>query len=175
MKKFSELFEFIDKAEKSRKYPQNTADGLRTALKLFETHLNDEELNSLDKFKENLGQIHQTIFNKNKNFTAGSLAAYKSRVGKVLGDYEKYGSDPVKMNSWTPKIVTRTKKALPKSTSTNNPSDSPFTSASLNDSVGSHRIELSLRPDAKALIMVPQDISKPEAERIKTLIDSLVQ
>ena len=108
--KFEVLYDFINRAVKSRKYVESNASGLRVALKLFEAELNEEELNSLDVFKKNIEQIYQNVFSKNKNFSAGSLATYKSRILKVLADYEKYGLDATKMANWSPKIVTRTKK-----------------------------------------------------------------
>lgn len=110
MKKFQDLYDFIDRAVKSRKYPNNTGMSIKTALKLFETELNDEERNSIDEFRKNLEQIYQNVFSKNKDFTASSLATYKSRVLKVLADYEKYGVEPAKMASWSPKMIIRSKK-----------------------------------------------------------------
>ncbi len=60
------LQEFIDSARRSRKYPDNTAMALKTALRLFETELNDEEKSSVEKFNENLDRIYQSVFEKNK-------------------------------------------------------------------------------------------------------------
>src|SRR3989338_7606501 len=113
MKKIQDLYEFIDRAVKSRKYPDNTGMALKTALKLFEAVLNEEERNSIDVFSKNIEQIYQNVFSKNKNFSASSLATYKSRVTKVLSDYEKYGVDPTKMANWSPKVINRTKKMVP--------------------------------------------------------------
>ncbi|OHA84094.1 MAG: hypothetical protein A2937_02770 [Candidatus Yonathbacteria bacterium RIFCSPLOWO2_01_FULL_47_33b] len=110
MKKIQDLYEFIDRAVKSRKYPDNTGMALKTALKLFEAVLNEEERNSIDVFSKNIEQIYQNVFSKNKNFSASSLATYKSRVTKVLSDYEKYGVDPTKMANWSPKVISRSKK-----------------------------------------------------------------
>lgn len=59
MAKYKDLYEFVDRAVKSRKYPENTGYGLRAALKLFEGAVNEEESASLDKFKENLEQIYK--------------------------------------------------------------------------------------------------------------------
>lgn len=110
MGNFQSLYDFIDRAIKSRKYPENTGMSLKSALKLFEAELNEEENNSVDEFSKHLEQIYQSVFSKNKNFSAASLATYKSRVGKVLADYKKYGMDPIKMVSWLPKIIKRSKK-----------------------------------------------------------------
>jgi len=111
MKKFTELYDFIDRAIKSRNYPENTGISLKTALKLFEKELNEEERNSISEFSKNIEQIYSSVCSKAKNFSAGSLATYKSRVIKVLTDYEKYGIDPTKMSGWPKKTIsTRTKR-----------------------------------------------------------------
>ncbi|MDP3800230.1 MAG: hypothetical protein Q8Q90_02285 [bacterium] len=119
MKKFQDLYDFIDRAIKSRKYPDNTGMSLKTALKLFEVELNDEERSSIGEFKKNLEQIYQNVFSKNKNFTASSLATYKSRVLKVLADYEKYGVELTKMANWFPKVIIRSKKQSDHTSSNN--------------------------------------------------------
>lgn len=108
---FKSLYDFIDKAVKSRKYPESTASALRTALKLFEEELNEEERNSISEVKKNIGQISNSIFAKGKS-NAGSLATYKWRVNKVINEYEKYGLDATKMANWSPKIITRVKKVV---------------------------------------------------------------
>lgn len=106
-KGFEDLYDFVDRAVKSRKYPKSTGVALKTALNLFEKELNDEERNSIDEFEKNLDHVYQGVFSKNKNFSASSLATYRSRVVKVLSDYAKYGTDPTKMASWSPKVITR--------------------------------------------------------------------
>lgn len=118
MTKFQELYDFIDRAKKNRKYPEATAQSLRAALKLYDTELSDDERASLDKVKENFEQITRSVFSKNASkFTASSLATYKSRVQKVFAEYEKYG-DPAKMNNWSPKVILRAKKIERRPTAT---------------------------------------------------------
>ena len=107
MKTIKDLYEFIEVATRNRKYPTSTAQGLRAAVKLFDSELNEDERGSLDKVKANLDQIYQSVFAKNKNFTAASLATYRSRLLKVINDYEKYGTDPTKMANWNPKVIVR--------------------------------------------------------------------
>lgn len=133
MKKIQDLYEFIDRAVKSRKYPDNTGMALKTALKLFEAVLNEDERNSIDVFSKNIEQIYQNVFSKNKDFSASSLATYKSRVTKVLSDYEKYGVDPTKMAGWSPKIVIRSKKQS-MTTKSNKPSENTFDFSGENNS-----------------------------------------
>jgi len=106
---FKVLYDFIDRAVKSRKYPENTGTAFKTALNLFEAELNNEERDSINEVKKNIGQISNSILVKGK-INAGSLATYKSRIIKIINDYEKYGLDAAKMASWSPKIVMRSKK-----------------------------------------------------------------
>ncbi|MFA6524186.1 MAG: site-specific integrase [Candidatus Paceibacterota bacterium] len=105
MNKFEELYSFIDRAIKNRNYAENTGISLKTALRLFEKELNEEEINSIDKFNKNIEQIYHSVCSKNKNFSASSLATYKSRILKVLTDYKKYGIDPTKMSNWPRKTI----------------------------------------------------------------------
>ena len=107
-KNIQDLFEFIERAEKNRKYPTATASGLKAALRLFEVELNEEEKNSVDLFKKNLEQIYHSVTVKNgKSMSSGSLVTYKSRINKIISHFEKYGIDPTKMVNWNPKVITR--------------------------------------------------------------------
>lgn len=176
MTKYQDLIEFIDRAKRSRKYPEATAHSLTTALRLYQAELNDEELASIDKFKANFEQITRSVFSKHQSrFTASSLATYRSRVQKVLTDFNKY-SDPVKMNSWNPKVVTRLKKSSPsekskESRSTKDSSEDEVLGFQTN--IPTHRIEFALREDARVLILLPRDITSTEIERVKTIIDAM--
>lgn len=176
MQKFNDLYDFVDTAVRSRKYPDTTGSSLKVALRLFEAELNEEEQKSIEKLKQNLDQIYQTVVRKNmKEFSASSLATYKSRVVKVLGDFERYGVDPTKMASWSPKLITRARKNAPTSAM---PEAAPENTPTAVAVAGTHRIELSLRPDAKDVrfvIIVPQDIQAKESTTIKAVLDSLVK
>lgn len=175
MNKFQDLYNFVDRAIKSRKYPEATAMSLRAALKLYESELSDDEKASLERFEKDFEQITRSVFSKNADrFSSSSLATYKSRTQKVLTDFAKYG-DPIKMNSWTPKIIHRAKK-VPSIAA-----DSPQQNQSISlesDEIprgNTHKIELALRPDTKFIIVVPRDISESEATTLKAILDSLVQ
>jgi hypothetical protein len=170
------LYEFIERAAKSRKYPDNTAQGLKAALKLFESVLNDDERNSLDMFRQNLNQIYQSVTVKNgKSFSANSLAVYKSRIQKILSDYEKYGVDPTKMANWSPKIINRGPRKSKKEGSEEMLQDANDSSShAVLPAVGMSKIELPLRPGIKSVIIVPPDMTELECSRIKAVLDSLV-
>lgn len=173
MKGVKELSEFIDRAVKSRKYQEGTAQGIRSALKLFERELNEDELASLDLFKERFESIYKSVCSSNaRNFTAGSLETYRKRVSKLISDYEKYGIDPTKMSSWNVKApLVRVKKTNDVSTGRSTEESAPPLPA---PSSMSDRIELSLRDDSKAILILPRGLTKAEAFKIKTILDSLI-
>ncbi len=175
MKNFATLYNFLDRAIKNRNYPQNTALGLRAALNLFKNELNEDELNSLDVFKSHIDVITQTVFSKNKKLNSRSLEEYKSRVKKVLRDYEEYGVDNAKMSNWIPKSRSTTaRKRAPTSSviemkSGESQNHTPFISHT-----NMHRIDLALRgADTKFTLIIPHDIKKTECETLKNILDSL--
>ena len=101
MTSVKELKEFIDYAEKNRKYASETAKGRRAALKLFEDELNDDEKSSIDLVEERFDRIYQSVFQKNKqNITTSSLETYKGRVRSLIREFKKFGSDPAAFNAW---------------------------------------------------------------------------
>ena len=174
MHKFSDLYEFIDFAKGNRKYPENTANGLKSALKIFEKELNIDELNSVDLVEDNIEEIFISTVGKNKDKSIGSLNTYKARVLKVIQDYQKYGVDPSKIHGWNIKSnKTITPKISRKDTSDKEP-DKPQITLSDHTNTPVHKIELSLRDNFKSIIMVPKDINAKEAKMIKDIIDSVV-
>src|SRR5579863_6313232 len=101
MKKLNSLYEFIALAQKNRKYPANTAHGRRAALKLFETVLHPDELESLDLIEERMKEIYLSLISAHKDtFSIKSLNTYKGRFLKVIQDYKKYGTDPEALANW---------------------------------------------------------------------------
>ena len=178
MNAVKDLYEFIEAATRNRKYPISTAQGLRAAVKLFDSELNDDERQSLDKLKANIDQIYQSVFNKNKNFTAASLATYRSRMLKVVSDYERYGTDPTRMANWNPKVTIRTPNKARKGASIPaKPSSSSIDMGGSTDDepllVNMHRLELSLRPGVKFVVIVPQDLKKTEVATLNSILTSL--
>jgi hypothetical protein len=118
MNSIKSLYDFIRTATAERKYADNTARGLKAALKLFETHLNDSEKESLDTLEKNLDNITKDIFAKQKDdkFKSKTLTIYQQRVVKVIADYRLYGSDPGKMAAWNPRRSTTALKLTVKPT-----------------------------------------------------------
>jgi len=170
-----ELLDFIETAERNRKYPSGTAAGRRSALRLFETELNEEEKESLDTLKKNIEQIYQNVFNKNKsNMSAKSLVTYKLRLLSLIKDFEKYGQDPTKLSSWN-RPVRKYKKKDAEKENKQESSRSESKQEVLLPEKGADfsRFELPLRPGIKAIIIVPTDISKSEVDKLRSYINFL--
>lgn len=167
----NELKDFINTAERDRKYASNTATGYRVALGLFEKELNEKERESLQTLKENLDAIYQNVYRSNKTkFKSKSLEDYKNRVRKVIRDFEAFGNDPSKMASWNP--------SKPKSTGTSkakidNQSELPQLNKTEELPVALTRFELPLRSNVKAIILTPSDLTVEEADKIRAYIDYL--
>ena len=104
MNKFKDLYEFIDFAKGNRKYPENTANGLKSALKIFEKELNLDEINSVDLIEDNIEEIFINVVGKHKDKSIGSLNTYKARLLKVINDYQRYGINPSKYRAGVTKI-----------------------------------------------------------------------
>jgi len=171
-----DLYDFIDTALRNRKYPPNTAQGYKAALRVFDAELNDEEKGSVQKTIDNIDQISNLIFGKNK-ISAGSLATYKSRLIKVVADYNKYGTDATKMANWSPKVIAPRAKRI-----RNDSSNTASSSSQLDENieVGSvvpsnmHKIELALRPDVKFTLIVPRDLRATEVTTLQAILTSLI-
>lgn len=173
MNNVQSLFNFIDTAEKNRKYTPATSKNLRGALKKIEPELNEDEKASIDKLLENINPIFHTLFQKDSNnMTVSSIETYKSRIKKVITEYKKYGLNPTQMNSWNPNIST--KKRVEKKESINAPErngspDDDIEKGSRNTT----RFELPLRDNRQAVILLPGDITKSEVEKIEAYVTFL--
>src|SRR3989344_5652826 len=113
MNEFNNLYEFINLAQKNRKYPANTAHGRRAALKLFETALHPDELESIGLIEERMKEIYLSVISKHRDtFSIQSLNTYKGRLLKVIQDYKKYGTDPQAFTRWEIKLRKQKNKAI---------------------------------------------------------------
>ena len=174
MNKFSDLYDFIDFAKGNRKYPQNTANGLKSALKVFEKELNLDELNSIDLIEDNIEEIFINAVSKNKDKNIGSLNTYKARLLKVINDYQKYGIDPSKIQGWNSKSYKPTNTRINRKDTSDKEEDKTQTDLSTHANTPVHKIELSLRDNVKSIIIIPKDISIKESKMIKNILDSIV-
>ena len=162
MDKFIDLYNFVDFAKANKKYANNTANNLKSALKIFEKELNAEELKSIDMIEDSIGEIFRSFVITNKKKSIVSLNTYKARLLKVIKDYKKYGVEPSKMQSW----IVKTKKNAPdkKRINLSRPINTPVENF--------HKIDLSLSC-GKAQILIPKDISAKEIKMVKDILDSL--
>jgi hypothetical protein len=180
MQKFTYLYDFIDFAKANRKYPENTANNLKSALKIFEKELNPEELKSINMVEESVEEIFRSVTIANKNKSIISLNTYKARLLKVINDYKRYGADPSKIQKWVPRLrqglggQEKTKKSMPLPDKTDK--EKIDLSTRINTPVENmHKIELSLESGSKAFLSIPKNMKRPDAEIIKSVIDSLTQ
>ena len=172
MDKFTNLYDFIDFARANRKYPDNTANNLKSALKIFEKELNTEELKSIDMIKDSIEEIFRSLVIANKDKSIVSLNSYKARLLKVIKDYKRYGVNPSKMQGWIIKIRNSTPLLIK-----NDKTDKKkiILSNLINAPVENfHKIELSLRDNVKSTLIIPKDITDKEIKVIKNVLDSLV-
>ena len=168
---FRELYNFINLAQKNRKYPANTAHGRRAALKLFETVLHPDELESLDLIEERMKEIYLSLISKHKdNFSIKSLNTYKGRFLKIIYDYKKYGTDPKIFANWEAKLRKYKNKDIPV--------DSIKDMASSNISLANHshvyKIQVCVKSGALCSLELPAKITKEDAEIITKIVISLV-
>ena len=173
MNKFIDLYDFIDFARGNRKYAENTANGLKSALKIFEKDLTLDELGSVDLIEDNIEEIFINIVAKNKDKNIGSLNTYKARLLKVIKDYQKYGINPSKIQGCVAKKHTVNTHRLVKKDTQDKNTDNMEITLSNDTNTPVHKIDLSLRPSMRTTIIVPRDINQREAKTIKDIIDSL--
>ncbi len=174
---YQNLYEFIDIAEKNRKYASNTAFGLKAALRLFEQQLKAEEKINLSMLKERIEQIYQSVYAANKSkMTASTLETYKKRIIKILADFEKFGNDPNKLANWNPPTRIRKNNTLQKQQS----SEIQVVEGEIQDnqrengnsSSLKNKIELIFSENRTAVLFLPPDLNEVEAEKIKKYIDA---
>ena len=173
----SDLLEFVSEAQRMGIYPGNTAYGLKAAIRRVAPVLTEQEASSLETFKSHLEAIFQRAFNLSKGkVNARSLAVYQRRLLRLINEYEQYGQTPQAMSGWKRKgkvsVGVRSERRIV--------SQSRIGSAELDaaddakSSPSMHRLEVSLRPGVRAVLMLPFDLTEDEAKRIKTMIDASV-
>lgn len=172
-----DLVQFIDSAERIGNYPPNTAAGLKAAVRLAAKVLTEEEAASLDTFRDHLEQIFQRVFNKNKGrMSATSIGTYQRRVASLISDYDQYGRNASTMAMWKRKVRTvsprRSHNGGAQLPSIEEPTVADMTGMGGGPSM--NRQEISLRPNVKAILLVPADLTEAEAKRIKTFVDANV-
>lgn len=168
--KFNNLYDFVDFAKANRKYPDSTANNLKSALKIFEKELNAEELKSINMVEDSIGEIFRSLVLAHKDKSIVSLNTYKARLLKVIKDYKKYGAEPSKIQNW----VAKTRNSTPLLIKKDKPDKNKTAlSNSINASVENcHKIDLSL-DCGRVQISIPRGVDAKEATIIKNIIDSI--
>jgi hypothetical protein len=164
----SVLYDFIDTAERNKKYPSNTAQGLRAAIKLFESSMNEQERASLQTVSDNLDQIFESVGLLNKQFSAATLTTYRARLQKLLKDYATYGGDQAKIAQWRP----RTRQQKPKE-STQPSRQEPNAQLDNVAAARIHTLEIGLEHGRAASVRVPHDLRPAEADLLIGLLRTL--
>jgi hypothetical protein len=172
MDKFINLYDFVDFARANKKYPESTANNLKSAIKIFEKELNAEELKSIGMVEDSIGEIFRSLVIANKDKSIVSLNSYKARLLKIIKDYKKYGAEPGKMQNW----VTKTRKSTPllikkDKADKNNINLSNLIKAPVENA---HKLEIALRHGQTATLLIPQNIDANDIRIIKLLLDSLL-
>ena len=174
----SELIDFVNRAEQIGNYPVNTAGGHKAALRVVSQVLTDEESTSIDTFREHLEQIFQRVFNKNKKISPGSLHVYQRRINSVMSDYENYGRTPQAMAAWKRKSrATQSQKVEKKEVGEQVQQVEkgvPFAESMHREGVAMIQVEVPVRPNAKAILLVPSDLTSNECERLETFLRASV-
>lgn len=169
MNEFNKLYEFVNLAEKNRKYLKNTAHGKRAALKLFETALNPDELESLDLIQQRIEEIYLTLIARHKDtYSIQSLNTYKGRFLKAIEDYKRYGTNPDNIIQWDvkPRKYTTKEKDIEKDTNKD--------IISLPVHRGVHKLQISLENGQNCIIEIPPKISEKDASCIQKIISALI-
>lgn len=167
MNTLKDIYEFINLAQKNRKYPQNTAHGKRAALKLFETVLHPDELESLELIEDRMKEIYLSLISRHQHtFSIKSLNTYKGRLLKTIQDYKRYGKDPDTFSHWEAKNRKHKDKDSKKDTSLSN------LSTSIHSPV--HKIQITLESGKTFSMEIPQNISAEDFPIITKIIQSFI-
>jgi len=173
MDNFNSLYDFIDIAKANKKYPENTANNLKSALKIFEKQLNGYELESISMIENSIEEIFRSVVIANKHKSIISLNTYKARLLKVINDYKKYGAKPDKIQNWHVKAKKSTPLLIKKDKTDK---ENINLSNSIRTPVeNAHKIEFALKSKEKAILTIPSNITQADVKTIKAMLDSLLQ
>lgn len=176
MNTVKDIHDFINLAQKNRKYADNTAHGKRAALKLFETVLHPDELESIELIEERMKEIYLSLISHHQNtFSIASLNTYKGRLLKTLSDYKRYGKDPDSFARWE----TKERKKKDKDTTASIKKDEikdisrKDISSSINSTV--YNIKVTLQNGQDFSMELPQNLTNQDLEVITKIISSFTR
>ncbi len=172
MNTLKDIQEFINLAQKNRKYPANTAHGKRAALKLFETVLHPDELESLELIEDRMKEIYLSLISRHQHtFSIKSLNTYKGRFLKTIQDYKRYGKDPDAFSRWEVK----NRKQKDKDTKEDTKKDTSLSNISSSIHSPVHKIQITLESGKTFSMEIPQNISKGDSTIIQKIISSFTE
>ncbi len=187
-----QLIQFAEKAERNYKYKPASAGSLITAAKVFNTVMLEDERQSTEVIRAKLDEmVNRVDIKYPKKYSNDSLITYKTRMLRLLGDFERYGTSAQAMASWSPAQIKRTagKKAVQ---SASKPSKTAMQEIVSDDVIAetfavaeatppNHLnggnfvadLHLPLSGDRTVVIYYPKDLSEAEADKIGLVLKSV--
>jgi hypothetical protein len=182
MEIITKLNDFIDLAERNRKYAGNTAVGYKAALRKLAEVLNEDEGRSIDLIEQRFPQIMTAFYLKHKSVASvSSMDVYQKRIKKVIREYKKWGTELGKWNAWVALPLVKRSRAEKKEEGSGTTTSSEnenlkaeiITTSNDDKTVFAHgttnlsnKTEISLRPGVAVFISTPSDLTKSEARKI---------
>jgi hypothetical protein len=170
---------FLDWAETKGELPTTAVQNWRTAsVKVLEIEDDWQDVNVVDFDLDAHLRRFETL--RRTAYTTGSLGAYKSRARTGIEMYRAWESGSP---NWRPKIVPRgaAKAGSKKSSNPTPPSPGPAVDLVPKGEVGGYvphhtaliEYQLALRPGVRALLTLPEMLTKSEAVRIIRFVRGL--
>lgn len=154
MSNFEKLSKFIAVSVANGLYSKNVAHGVGTSLRMYKPYLAAEP--SLESFRLNIDRIAQKFMLSNPQLSYGSATTYRSKVLKLIRDYEASENTLSKYKARKKRVSVASQGAKSEGRKS-----------------GTQRIELALRPGSPVTLILPLDMTKQEVEVIKSVIDSI--
>lgn len=178
-----QLQDFVHRALRNYKYKPNTATALQGALKLFSSVMTEDELATEGFIKSRIEELAERLHTKYpQKYSVDSLRVYKSRIARVITDFEKYGADAKSMASWNP--LSNQRKRMPKlqekATAKNSEKDEVIAVqadvslpelSSQNGKVAD--LHLPLAGGRNIVIYYPNDLTENEAEKVGAVLKTV--
>lgn len=164
MKVTDKLAKYIDKNLLEGKYSKNVAHGLGTALRVFSASSDKKDQNSIDSFKNSLSKIAVKISLGLPEISAGSIATYRSRMNRLIRDYEEsHGNTKDKIT-----VVNGIQRAKTDSI-LRHAIHKPVRGSSLEV----HKLEIALQSGSSISLILPKTMTRHDVEIVKSILDSL--
>jgi len=178
---YKALMEFLEYVENHGLWKANTAVGYRSAASKVAGDLTEQEADDVRQI--DLDLLFQRFMNRNRvKVSPGTLATYKQRLQKAIGEFQRYREDPI---GYKPSVGggrspsgdggSRSAKPARKRPVTEPAATTPSTAATPSGPSGTQMLNIPfpLRPDFLASVQVPRDLKKTEADRLAAFIKAL--